>query len=394
MPASSLDWLINPIDPRSFKAEYWDKRPLIVKRNDPTYYDGLLSLIDVDHILSASPIRSSHIRAIRNGKEIPLQLPTGSWMPGNPGSLDCLCTEYREGATIVLQFLHERWQPLGSLCASLAAEFSAFFQVNAYLTPSQSKGLDTHYDIHDVFVLQTEGSKHWRLFDRAVSLPSKSQPFNADTTKPSKLIEEFDLRRGDLIYIPRGYMHDAASRGEASLHLTVGINSITWGVVAVRALENLIERELQFRESLPPEFAVREEVRRQTEARLTELLDGVGSRIDAGGVIADAAQAVLFAGQRVPAGQLLDMEKLPQLEMGTFVRRRTGIIWQLTTTPEAVCLSFFGKSVQFPGYVEPQLRFVTCAGSFTAAQMPDGLDEPGRLFLLETLVREGFLTIS
>src|SRR5215813_10916206 len=68
MPASSLDWLINPIDPRSFKAEYWDKRPLIVKRNDPTYYDGLLSLIDVDHILSASPIRSSHIRAIEMGR--------------------------------------------------------------------------------------------------------------------------------------------------------------------------------------------------------------------------------------------------------------------------------------------------------------------------------------
>ena len=94
-------------------------------------------------------------------------------------------------------------------------------QVNAYLTPESSRGLNVHYDIHDVFVMQTEGRKRWRIYDNPVPLPGKDQPFSADTCKPGKVIEEFDLDPGDLIYIPRGYMHDAESQGLTSLHLTV-----------------------------------------------------------------------------------------------------------------------------------------------------------------------------
>jgi len=43
------------------------------------------------------------------------------------GLLEAIYAEYRNGATIVAQFLHERWKPLKRLCQSLAAEFSAEF---------------------------------------------------------------------------------------------------------------------------------------------------------------------------------------------------------------------------------------------------------------------------
>src|SRR4029079_992330 len=113
----------------------------------------------VDNILSTSNLRSSDFRIVRDGHESPLNAlaASGSIAPG----LDKVYAQYRDGSTIVLQFIHERWKPLTKLCSALSYELSAGFQVNAYLTPQNARGLNVHYDTHDVFVLQLEGMKHW-----------------------------------------------------------------------------------------------------------------------------------------------------------------------------------------------------------------------------------------
>src|SRR5215211_1201675 len=71
-PSFDLARLIQPVTLESFKSEYWEKRPLIIARREPSYYDRLLTLSDVDHILAHSSIRSSEIRIVRNGQDTPL----------------------------------------------------------------------------------------------------------------------------------------------------------------------------------------------------------------------------------------------------------------------------------------------------------------------------------
>ena len=63
----------------------------------------------------------------------------------------------------MLQGLHRTWPPLVAFCQQLAAELGHPVQANAYVTPPQSQGFDDHYDVHDVFVLQVEGEKRWRI---------------------------------------------------------------------------------------------------------------------------------------------------------------------------------------------------------------------------------------
>ena len=64
---------------------------------------------------------------------------------------DALFEQYREGATVILQFLHERWEPLARLSASVANELSAALQANVYVTPKRMlRALRSHYDDHDV----------------------------------------------------------------------------------------------------------------------------------------------------------------------------------------------------------------------------------------------------
>ena len=175
-PASDLSYLIDPIGVDAFVSEYWEQKPLVVTRQDPAYYRHLLTLTDVDHILSTSSVKSANLRVVNKGKETPISELLQSHPAGVITGLELLYERYRAGSTIVLNALHERWEPLAGLCRSLTNELSAISQVNVYLTPRSARGLRTHYDMHDVFVLQIEGSKRWRLFEAPLRLPLASQP--------------------------------------------------------------------------------------------------------------------------------------------------------------------------------------------------------------------------
>lgn len=385
--------LIDPIDPETFKRQYWEKRPLVVRRGRPDYYRGLLSLPDVDRALSISSIWSSQIRVLRDGNDIPPAQLGKDGLLGSATDLESLYAHYRGGATIVLQFLHERWKPLMDLCRVLASEFSASLQVNAYLTPARERALDTHYDTHDVFVLQAAGSKHWRLYEGdPVRLPLKGQPCDSKAMKPGALLEEFDLHPGDLIYIPRGCMHDAVSRDSTSLHLTVGVSTITWAAVILRAVESVIERDPRFRESLPAGFARSDSLGKLATTRLTALLNALLAEIEPASMVGDARQEAALYGHPALDGHFLDLEGLPRVGLQTRVRRRANVEYTFTTAGGRATLHFHGKSVQMPAYTEPYLRFIFEAAEFRAADLPGGLDDEGKLVLVRTLIREGFLT--
>ena len=397
MEGSTFDLcrMISPIEPGRFKRRYWEKQPFIVRRGKPDYYHDLLTLTDVDRILSASSIRAPQVRLVREGKEIPLERLAADWLLGPARVLEALYAEYRGGATIVLQFLHERWKPLSALCRTLAREFSASFQVNAYLTPANERGLYTHFDTHDVFVLQVHGSKHWRLYKQdPIVLPLPDQPYDSKTMKAGDIREEFDLCSGDFLYVPRGCMHDAVSLNGTSLHLTVGVTTITWAALIVRALEDAIERDARLRQSLPLGFAQNKRLRKSAEARLTTVLEEVVSQIEPASVIEDAVHEGLIAPRPELEGHLLDLESLPRLDLNTKVRRRPSIHWKLETDGDQIGLSFHGKKLSLPAARQRDLKFMFEAAEFSAGELPGELDEIGKLSLVQGLIREGFLSVT
>ena len=170
-----LAWLLDPIDVAAFKCDYWESKPLVSCGNDGARFADLLSLAAVDEILGHSSLRSDDVRVTRNGEAIPFRDLSKVGANDSEGGLEALYQEYRRGSSIVLLFLHERWPPLKMLCQSLSRELSSRVQANMYLTPPEAQALKTHYDIHDVLVLQIHGKKRWRLFDRAVQLPLSHQ---------------------------------------------------------------------------------------------------------------------------------------------------------------------------------------------------------------------------
>jgi ribosomal protein L16 Arg81 hydroxylase len=386
--------LIAPIDVEAFGRWHWEREPLLVQRSTPSYYDELLSLADTDRVLTHTRIQSPDVRLVREGQEVPLRKLRSEGANRSEGGLEALYQEYRGGSTIILSFLHERWPPLRKLCQSLATETSAAAQINVYITPPGAQGFAAHYDSHDVFVVQTAGSKRWQVFGSPTRLPLAETPYDPERADdPGPALHDVTLHAGDLLYIPRGYVHSAASLESLSVHLTVGVMPISWASIIRDAVKAVCEEEVSLRESLPLGFAQSDELCENAVAHLEKLLATTFERIAVGDAIRDAQ--VRARALRSPSleGHLEDLDAMPHVSLDTALRLRPGTEWMLRRVPEGVVLEFHGKRMRLPTHAEPATRFVVeTNGAFKGRDLPGTLDAEGTLVLLRRLLKEGLLT--
>ena len=57
-------------------------------------------------------------------------------------------------------------------------------------------------------------------------------------------------------------------------------------------------------------------------------------------------------------------------------------------------LSYSGKTIRLPAYVEPSLRHLAETTDVAVREIPGELDDAGKLVLVRSLLREGFLTLN
>jgi ribosomal protein L16 Arg81 hydroxylase len=391
-PCLELSRLLHPVDLSLFWREHWERKPLLVQRNDPGYYADLLTLDDVDRLLTLSGVQLDNLRVVVDGREANV---SELHSVAGVNSLEALYEHYRNGSTITMNSIDGRFEPLQRLSRALAAEASARFQMNVYVTPAGNQGFKAHYDTHDVFVLQAHGTKRWRLAGQPYQLPLASRPY--DKSQPEPVPErEFDLRAGDMLYLPRGTVHSAASNDTVSVHITVGVHPVLWSDLIIGAAKKLFADDVRFRSGLPIGFADDTTVQQAVEAMAGELMDALRADISPQTLTDAAVERGISISFPALRHHLTDLEEFDRITLHTRVHRRTKQRWILTVSGDTVLLSFHNKKAGFPATVADEIRYVVESGEagFTGNDIPGDLDEPGRLLLIKTLVREGFLTLS
>jgi ribosomal protein L16 Arg81 hydroxylase len=391
LPSAFAD-LISPMGVEEFTMRYWEREHLILHRDDPEYYTGLMTLADMDHLIATCRVRSSDLRVMSDGKETPIS-ELVSEIGHGAHAREAVYAEYRKGATINLLFLEQHWNPLAHLCKSINDLFGGLVHVNTYLTPAGTRGLTEHYDTHDVFVAQVYGSKHWRLYGQPFPLPLTSQNYKRPEEGPGEPVADFTLAPGDLLYMPRGTVHQAVSNETASLHMTIGVQAIPWAEMIKQVILTALGGDIRYRKSLPLGFNRDAKVRQTAEREAASLLTGLLNNLRPEGVLAAGDRQAVLARKPALEGHLLDLEKLSALDLDTKVGRRPHLQWDLTERSDGrVTLGFNGKVVEFPGLIAEELRYIATAELFTAREIPGDLDESSRVVLVSRLVREGFLT--
>lgn len=272
-----LGYLIGPGREQEFFDRIYEREPLIAHHDAPQRFAGLISLDDIDRICTTLDLREGQL-ALADASS---QVDSDEYVDAaNFIDRGAVADRYRRGATIILNQAHQFDPALARLCRSLEQVFSSHVQTNIYLTPPSSQGFRTHYDNHDVFVIQVEGEKAWRLYDMPIEAPYRGEGFEQGRYEPGALRQEFLLKAGDCAYVPRGLMHDAKASGAfPSLHITVGLITRTWADLMLEAVSEAALRSPELRRSLPPGFAQSSFDRTQARTHLTKLARAVAEDI-------------------------------------------------------------------------------------------------------------------
>jgi Cupin superfamily protein len=310
-------------------------------------------------------------------------------------NFDRVFAEHQAGATIVLEGVHRSWEPLTEFCRMLERTLSHPIQANLYLTPKAAQGFEAHYDTHDVFVVQIAGRKKWRIYPPHVTLPLRSQPYSGDHDPSIKPLQELKLSQGDLLYIPRGYTHEAMTQSnELSVHITVGVIAYTWHDLFQEAVTQICGRDHLFRRSLPVGFAngsISHVANKRQINRLLNQLKKPDIWDKSFGALIDR---FVLSREPIVSGHLLDQRQIEKIDLSTVLKIRDDIIFQARRDEGRIVLTFHGKSVHFPDYTAAALHFIVTTRSFHVGSIPDCLDASGKMVLVRRLIKEGFLTIE
>jgi len=381
--------LIQPLSTPEFFSSYWEKKPLVLSRQSPDTYRELLSLDDVDRALTEMGSRYPDI-SLATGEKV----TSAAEFTFADGSIDPVAVFklFSKGTSIVLSNMQRKLPKLTALCRSLTAETSIPFQTNLYLTPPRSQGFRLHYDTHDVFILQIAGSKNWRIYDSPVELPARGRGYSAYKQEPGALSDKFVLQQGDLLYMPRGWYHEAISDESTSLHITLGANSVTWSDFLFEALALACLKDVSFRRSLPVGFTNPGFDVSQAKNEFRKLLDALPDKIDFESTLNGFANELIRNQGPETRDQLFNVIEIDRLGMGSIIKKRPDLIYRFDNTADGVSLTCSNNEILFPEPTRESLDYIFSHDIVQVSQIPGPLDTEGKLTLAKRLVLEGLVT--
>ncbi len=383
-----FDWLIQPYSKQDFFENTWQKNAIQLASKRPHHFERFFSAHDLERTLEYGQPKPPSIRlasTTANEKVTPPYNSTGRL------DIDKLRKYYLSGQTVIVNNVEDFDANVAMLVQALQKEISCRAQVNAYLTPPSAQGFNPHYDTHDVIVMQIEGEKLWRVHDKDSVCPL-NELTNGDprlreaTTEPTQI----KLTAGDVLYMPRGWIHEAETTETASLHLTIGIHPPLGKDLLAAALECACRVHPQFREPLPVGFLGSPEAKpllQQQFAELLHLFTETASVEQATGVIEDE---LVRRGRSGGDGHLFsDMNKLHAIATDSKVERRQDVPCRLVDTDKGIGLQFLGSVIEGPPAFEPAMRFVMQqTDAFKVGTLPD-LEPDHQRALMASLITDG-----
>jgi ribosomal protein L16 Arg81 hydroxylase len=376
----SLKSLVWPVGEEEFRARHWERSPLIVHRADPAYYGDLFTLEDFDRSVMRGRgyVKTAEATAKKQAKH----------QGTNASVLERLLSDMREGHTLILDGLQDFDPRLGQLCRVLGQEIGARFQTNLYLTPPNGKGFTPHWDNHDVFVLQVMGSKHWKVEKTRRLLPEKDGQIEEEGRELRGDLHSFTLQQGDMVYIPRGFVHAAECGSESSLHITLGIYPSTWDELLTAVIKAATLRDENLRLTLPFGYMKGDEA---IANRVVDILRNIATPAFVTEVLQQFREEMVKRGQLDISGQVMSFFQPVPLKLEDKVGPRLGLFHTTRKDAETVTLSIGSRAITFPDFFADALDFALNTPVFTIRDIPGDLEDELKLVFIERLMQEALV---
>ncbi len=400
MPVSAafdLPRLLGSTEPEAFFRDSWEKQPFVVHRNDPDYYQGLFSRRDLDHVIAFTRPQFRDSTGLKPGASPRPNFIQG-WLPdddpfvGFYPDLPAVHHAVEQGKTLLINSMQNRWPAIATMCRNLEGFFGCPIHTYLLLTPPGAQGLAAHYDAYEIFVLQIDGTKQWRFYGVARELPLANDQAEVPRDRLGPPTKELLLQPGDLLYMPRGHVHEAFTSDRPSLHLTVGLRVYRWQDLLLQALAGAAGADVRFRESLPVGLLSTGAVTPALNDKFQELLRVFAKTANLEGAIETLSAAFLSRLTALPQDYFAGSDP-DRIDLDTALERAPGTICRVIRKGDAVTLHAPGTQIDGPARIAPALQFIARVHRFTPRDLPDNLTSDAKLVLVRRLFREKLLTI-
>jgi ribosomal protein L16 Arg81 hydroxylase len=385
MTTLGLQNLLAPKSIEEFLSTDFQRRPCVIQGRDPSLYAGLLSLEQVEYAIDTVDPQDGSCR-LMGGKD-----PTGRRSIEAKGELRDALAAYGRGASINLSKLDRRFTSVSDVRRRMRADFAAHgvFLTDhgdsvVFITPTNSQALSPHTDPDDLFILQFEGRKHWKVYGW--------DPFwrDAERREPPPPALEVELTPGDLLYVPQHWIHAASAGEHFSYAMTLGFRPVSWAEL-LKSLAGQLSGVAPLFEALPP-WAVAEghlTTRGQDQfiEILKQLLDTPAcrkrmERIEIKAAIASAGSGGIAAMNRV---RLLDTQTVCTLAGAAKVER----------LEDGIEIAVAGRRLKGPVTIESALLWIAeQPKEFAVGSIGGALTEDAKVVLARRLILEGILHLE
>lgn len=348
----AFEWLLNPTGIRDFYANNFECAPLHIRHGD-SYFASLLPLSDFQKLVASGKCNYG------SDLDVTSYTPEGGRVTLNgdakAGAEAWLHFE-RDGCSLRLLRPQQYNEALWSLCALLESYLQCAVGANAYLTPASTQGFAPHFDDIDAFVCQLHGEKLWKVYKPMKEghdvLPRASSiDFTAEEMKTRAVALEVTLRPGDMLYMPRGAIHEARAVGsEPSLHVTLSTSQKwTWADLLLATVHDAIRSaaatDVALRRTLPLRFAeyvgqTKAEEDKERRAQFDKAIKSALRRVGKAYPIDSAADmmAEKFMSERLPPPESVTgpVKGGSKVSMNSFVRATGHSIARLVNGDEGL----------------------------------------------------------
>ena len=204
--------LLNNLTPTQFLAEYWQKKPLLIRQAIPDF-KGLLSPNELAGLACEEDVEARIIQQKKGEWQInqsPFDESTFTTLPKKNWTLlvQGVNLHLPEAAELLKQFNFIPHARLDDLMVSYAPE---------------GGGVGPHLDSYDVFLLQGRGKRNWKI--------SCQQDIQLDEHAPIKVMSNFvaeqmwTLEAGDMLYLPPHVAHDGIAADDDCMTYSIGFRA-------------------------------------------------------------------------------------------------------------------------------------------------------------------------
>ena len=202
---------INELSEQAFLNQYWQKKPLLIKRGFSDFKDPL----DANELAGLAMEDSIESRIITNHNQ--------QWQ-SHQGPFEDFEILTDEHATLLVQAV-DHWHPEAAQLLE-PFRFIPNWRIDdlmiSYSTPGG--GVGPHLDQYDVFIIQGEGKRHWRVGLPDASLKQFAQNKSLLQVEAFTAVNDCVLDPGDILYIPPGCPHEGYAI-ENALNYSVGFRA-------------------------------------------------------------------------------------------------------------------------------------------------------------------------